>query len=208
MEKIEFSRELVEGIAEQALKNQFQKVKEKKEIRNFIKIIFQSKVKQSLDAIDTLSESPIEKQLGYALLAGFWTFNWNSIFVPPKEKTDKERIEIANKIGKTIDVIKEFEDIMKSSEFVLFVNNWVTDKIRTDFIVGDNSNGKAIIIECDSFQWHGNKEAFVKDKKRERELVKLGFPVLRYSGSEIMRNPMETAIEIISYLKLCQKKEC
>jgi very-short-patch-repair endonuclease len=205
--KIEFSRELVEDMAAIALEKEILKLKEKDKIKEITKYLFETKFKHSLDAIDKMSESPIEKQFGYALLAGFWSFSCNSIFVPPTPKTKKEKQLMAKKLRKKVSDLKFFENIIMNSEFLLFPNNWVSPKIRADFIITDNSNGKSVIVECDSFQWHGNRKAFEKDKKREREIIKLGYPVLRYSGAEIINNPIETVIDIIGYLKQNQYEQ-
>jgi very-short-patch-repair endonuclease len=60
---------------------------------------------------------------------------------------------------------------------------------------------RQIIVECDGHEYHEKtKEQARRDKKRDRRLQTLGFPVYRYTGSEIYKNPMECAIEITKAL--------
>lgn len=54
-----------------------------------------------------------------------------------------------------------------------------------------------IVIECDGHDFHEKtKEQVKKDKQRDRTLTKLGFKILRFSGSEIYNNPKNCVMEI------------
>ena len=57
-----------------------------------------------------------------------------------------------------------------------------------------------LVVECDGFQYHSDKEKFTSDRARDRLLKASGYDVLRYSGSEIVRDPHKAAIELIEYL--------
>ena len=57
-----------------------------------------------------------------------------------------------------------------------------------------------IVVECDGFEYHVNKDTFVTDRKRDRVLRKAGFDVLRFAGSEIYHHPAESASELFDYL--------
>lgn len=78
---------------------------------------------------------------------------------------------------------------------------------RVDFLLEwiwepDNSTLERIIIECDGHDFHEKtKEQAQKDKKRDRDLQGLGFPVLRFTGSEIWRDPLSCATEAIEQLR-------
>jgi hypothetical protein len=56
------------------------------------------------------------------------------------------------------------------------------------------------VVECDGFDYHSDRSAFARDRKRDRALRSLGFPVLRYSGSEIHGDPVETAMDLYATL--------
>ncbi|MEK6647233.1 MAG: DUF559 domain-containing protein [Candidatus Firestonebacteria bacterium] len=49
------------------------------------------------------------------------------------------------------------------------------------------SNGK-IAIECDNEKWHFLRKQKIKDIKRDKYLKKIGWKVLRFTGSEIINN--------------------
>ncbi len=57
-----------------------------------------------------------------------------------------------------------------------------------------------LVIECDGFQYHSNRESFVADRQRDRLLQKNGYKVHRYSGLEIYHKPVETGYDLCQYL--------
>lgn len=67
-------------------------------------------------------------------------------------------------------------------------------KYTVDFVIiyhpiHDPSPQKKIVVECDGHDFHEKtKEQAAKDKQRDRFLAKEGYMVLRYSGSEIVRD--------------------
>lgn len=75
---------------------------------------------------------------------------------------------------------------------------------RVDFLVGVTSHREEqsyAIIECDGHDFHERtKEQAQRDKSRDRYLIGRGFRVLRYTGSEIYRDPEAVWEEIIKIL--------
>lgn len=73
--------------------------------------------------------------------------------------------------------------------------------IRTDlfFFIPDKDKVN-LIVKCDGWQWHGNRDSFVRDKKRDRALQDLNFHVRRYSGSEIHNDPVGAANDLFKHL--------
>ena len=57
-----------------------------------------------------------------------------------------------------------------------------------------------LIVECDGFQYH-SKDTFTSDRKRDRLFQRKGYEVLRYSGSEIHRNPFEVSWDLFTHLQ-------
>jgi hypothetical protein len=57
-----------------------------------------------------------------------------------------------------------------------------------------------LIVECDGFEFHSDKDSFIKDRKRDRILKSKNFDVLRYSGSEIYNDPLGTASDLFDHL--------
>lgn len=80
---------------------------------------------------------------------------------------------------------------------------------RADFIIKyfpeldktKEDDVKTLLIECDSQKFHERTESERRyEKKRDRFLQSQGFKVFHYTGSEILKNPMSIAVEIISEL--------
>lgn len=58
-----------------------------------------------------------------------------------------------------------------------------------------------IVVECDGHDFHEKtKEQVSRDKKRDREIQKLGYHILRYSGSEIVNNPKQIKDDVIELI--------
>ena len=46
-----------------------------------------------------------------------------------------------------------------------------------------------IVIECDSWQWHGDRKGFLKDVRRYTLLSADGWTVLRFTWDDVMLRP-------------------
>jgi very-short-patch-repair endonuclease len=74
---------------------------------------------------------------------------------------------------------------------------------RVDFLLGSYPDrGLApLIVECDGHDFHERtKEQAQRDKSRDRYLVARGYRILRFTGSEIYRDPHECAHEALQVL--------
>ena len=70
------------------------------------------------------------------------------------------------------------------------------EKYRVDFLV--TFGGVPYVIECDGHDFHERtKEQAQQDKKRDRELQRMGFKVYRFTGSEIWRSRGECITKAI-----------
>ena len=47
---------------------------------------------------------------------------------------------------------------------------------------------RRLCVQCDGWQWHGTRQAFVKDRRCDRQLAALGWMVLRYTWEDVARN--------------------
>ncbi len=63
------------------------------------------------------------------------------------------------------------------------------------------TNDPGIIIECDGFQYHSDRNSFVRDRKRDRLFQSKGFRVLRFAGPEIHRDPCSASLELYGFLR-------
>jgi very-short-patch-repair endonuclease len=59
------------------------------------------------------------------------------------------------------------------------------------------------IIECDGHDFHEKtKQQVAYDKKRDRDLQALGFRVLRFSGSEIYKDPKACVLALVNQFEI------
>lgn len=72
-------------------------------------------------------------------------------------------------------------------------------KYRADFLlwfsIGRHHGG--VVVECDGHDFHERtKEQAARDKRRDRELLAAGYPVMRFTGSEIYKDPIGCAEQV------------
>lgn len=73
-----------------------------------------------------------------------------------------------------------------------------TADILVSVWVPSQSGPLYIVVECDGHEFHERtKQQAAHDKKRDRALQRLGYPVLRFTGSEIWKSPTRAAVELI-----------
>lgn len=63
------------------------------------------------------------------------------------------------------------------------------------FLCGRHTAG--VVIECDGHNYHDKtKEQAARDKARDRALLTAGYPVMRFTGSEIFADPIKCAEQV------------
>ena len=62
-------------------------------------------------------------------------------------------------------------------------------------------------IEVDGFQWHSTRQQRQHDSQRDRILTGLGWRVLRFTASEILRNADGCAEEVLTLQKKCTPEQ-
>ena len=72
-------------------------------------------------------------------------------------------------------------------KYQVVIGNYVVD-----FLINDK-----FIVEIDGHEWHKTKDQRFSDYKRERHLIRGGFIVIRFMGSEIFIDPRQCAIETL-----------
>lgn len=86
---------------------------------------------------------------------------------------------------------------------------WLTpqariDQYRVDFLfwIEHGLYREGVVIECDGHEFHERtKQQAERDKRRDRAIVAAGFPVLRFTGSEIVRDPAACAEEVLEPMR-------
>lgn len=79
---------------------------------------------------------------------------------------------------------------------------------RVDFLVIPDDNAPSLVIECDGHEFHERtKEQAAKDRSRDRALQSMGLGILRFTGSEIWRDPWRCAVEVEDHIFATLKQE-
>lgn len=84
-------------------------------------------------------------------------------------------------------------------------------EFRVDFLIkrfaSPYTNGNPyfetphVVIECDGHDFHERtKEQAMRDRSRDRAIQDLGYPVLRFTGAEIWRDPWSIAGEVDRFM--------
>ena len=101
---------------------------------------------------------------------------------------------------------EQIEESAASKNYPYFIApQWEVAGYRADFLIGYAGAGRhsqtSIIVECDGHQWHEKtKEQAQRDKERDRVLNSHVAKVIRFTGSEIHRQPLtcvESALEVL-----------
>lgn len=62
------------------------------------------------------------------------------------------------------------------------------------------AKGRPVVIECDGFDFHSSKQQMTNDRKRDRQFLKMGYRVVRFTGSEISTHPVGSCRELVRIL--------
>lgn len=92
---------------------------------------------------------------------------------------------------------------LNSGSFVFIQSSIVMNGaiIRPDMLIWHPRTDFRLIVECDGFEYHNNKESFIKDRTRDRWFTKNNFHVMRFSGAELTTNAESAAKEIHQFLE-------
>lgn len=66
-------------------------------------------------------------------------------------------------------------------------------------MIKDGKQMSAVIVECDGHDFHEKTESDRRyEKQRDRYFQRLGYKVIHFTGSEIVKDPFAAAAEAIS----------
>lgn len=136
---------------------------------------FERNVARIADFLGHYSESPIEVMLGTSLWVGcnLNTPGWLRVVAP------------------------DFVGPVKSDLILRPQYEW--GRYRSDFIL--EGFGQRVIIECDGHEFHERTKGQAEhDRAKDREAQRAGYPILRFTGSEIFRDPKNCCIQILDFL--------
>lgn len=138
----------------------------------------------------TPSQSPIEATFAKAMEHVLAEFGGGQLM--NNDPLDLREVEIDHGYGQVM------------ASFHAYIWNQIkVGKYRADFLVayrpGRSRGLRYAVIECDGHEFHERtKKQAEHDKRRDRELLEMGIPVLRVTGTEIWRSPIKAAMTVLS----------
>lgn len=82
---------------------------------------------------------------------------------------------------------------------------------RVDFLCGlvGLHSKRFLVVECDGHEFHVvNKQQAERDRRNDRVMLKDGIATMRFTGSEIYRDPIACVDEVIAYFRTWFDEEC
>ena len=166
-------------------------LKGKSPLRNALIEQFAYEVVEYLDHIEYLHgkcESPIEAKFFEALIKMAPRHGMPVVFIP-------NELFVANQgEAPTHGLV-----ILPQHELSLSKN------YRADFLLMTLSHKdkttRRLIVECDGHDYHERtKDQAKRDKNRDREMTAAGYPIMRFTGSEIHKDADECADQVCGFL--------
>lgn len=103
-----------------------------------------------------------------------------------------------------------FSGAFEPPEWGTYYNRQVRiDRYTVDFLFTMNCKGakRYLVVECDGHAFHERtREQAAHDKRRDRNLMRAGFQVMRFTGAELFRDPVKCIEEVESVIHdlLCE----
>lgn len=167
-----------------------------------------------------ICESPIEAYMLAALALTAQMYTTAFVLAPPGPA--KEHVAFKKVLdGWPYDsdfrpVVARPLDQVDGSDWIAITPQFSVGKYRADFMVeawamiyepdlpSDKDYKRVsfrVLVECDGHDFHDRtKEQVARDKSRDRALTATGHPVMRFSGSEIYRDPIKCALEVLDFV--------
>lgn len=96
------------------------------------------------------------------------------------------------------------ENIMLFSQYPIEIDNkkYIVDfYFEKDPYVNEIDTDRKIVIECDGYDFHQKtKEQVQRDNEREYNLKMAGYEVIRFSGSQIFKEPFKCAEDTYNFI--------
>lgn len=91
-----------------------------------------------------------------------------------------------------------FEAPTRPASEILLIPQFRWGRYRVDFAIRIPSEPRRILfVECDGHDFHANGQQRARDRGRDQEMVDARYPVFRFTGSEICREPEACARSVL-----------
>jgi len=107
---------------------------------------------------------------------------------------------IDNQASLPLEIIPQFQIGAYRVDFAIRLSD-PRDEARSDL------QAFKIVVECDGHDFHEKtKEQAQRDKARDRALSRMGWTVLRFTGSEIYRDPFACAAQVQAHIEAARTR--
>ena len=100
--------------------------------------------------------------------------------------------------------------VLTSQETInVFGKNYRPDFIVKEIILNGSEFElkKQIIIECDGYNYHSSKQQRNNDIERENNLKMIGYSIIRFTGTQIYKNPFLCVMQALKFV-YDENKDC
>jgi very-short-patch-repair endonuclease len=93
------------------------------------------------------------------------------------------------------------------AEFLTFVDTFDLPKPQTNVVIEGKEvdavwQRQKLIVELDTYTFHGTRQAFEEDRQRDRRLTAAGWRVIRVTADDLRHRPLEVAAQIRALLSM------
>jgi hypothetical protein len=128
-----------------------------------------------------------------------------------EEHADKVESEIELMFLTTLDMFLRIskngyhvgEEFPDDRPCFLITPQFIWESYRIDFCLRHNRDDRTrlLFVECDGHDFHERtKEQAERDRSKDRAIQAAGIPVLRFTGREIWRDPLNVMIEVLKFM--------
>lgn len=89
-------------------------------------------------------------------------------------------------------------DIEPHPDYWTLIPQWRTRNFRFDYALIRDT--RVILIECDGHEFHSTPKQIERDRRKDAEAASYGWPVLRFTGSEIYREIAQCVDRVMAAL--------
>lgn len=145
------------------------------------------------------SESPIERLFFRSFMAYLAYHRPEGALFMPRSK---DTIQTMDSWLREQAAGSEYEGAFASFDWLLIPQaKFPKINRRVDLFAWKPSDPRArIVVECDGFDYHATKDAFTRDRERDRQFASLGYRLVRFSGSEIYRTPWKVSADLFEIM--------
>lgn len=159
------------------------------------------RITERLDGVASTLESPIETTMFWALIHR--STEWGS--AEPQDLRELGMRSWVRLPGETADEIAVFpQHEIATTKKTYRVDFYLQAKWMAETIGGGREERfEKFVVECDGHEFHERtREQAARDRSRDRDLQASGYAVLRFTGSELFRDPIAAATEVLRAIEV------